>query len=49
MATSGPNSDLARLEQQYFIANGAPPNPDLAVLLNNPEGVTASQAPDRLG
>ena len=49
MATGGPNSDLARLEQQYFIANGAPPNADLAALLADPEGVTARQAPGRLG
>lgn len=26
MATGGAQSDLARFEQQWFIANGAPPN-----------------------
>ena len=40
MATGGSNSELARLEQEYFISNGAAPNPDLAALLQDPRGTS---------
>jgi hypothetical protein len=36
MATGGQNSDLAKLEQEYFIANGGSPNPALQALLKDP-------------
>ncbi|PRW61110.1 ABC transporter substrate-binding [Chlorella sorokiniana] len=48
MATGGAQSDLARFEQQWFIANGAPPNADLAALLLNPDSTKVSLNAERI-
>jgi hypothetical protein len=42
MATGGQASDLAKLEQQYFIKNGGSPNPDLQAFLKDPTGKTSA-------